>query len=60
MALKSARQKAGLTQVQAAKRLGRPQSFITKIEIGERRVDIVELAEICSARRRSMLGMGMD
>ena len=55
MALKTARQKAGLTQVQAAKRLGRPQSFITKIEIGERRVDIVELAEICRVYGRRLV-----
>ena len=55
MALKTARQKAGLTQVQAAKKLGRPQSFITKIEIGERRVDIVELADICRAYGRRLV-----
>jgi transcriptional regulator with XRE-family HTH domain len=40
--LKSARLDAGLTQVQAAARLGRPQSFISKCESGERRVDFVE------------------
>ena len=41
--LKQARERAGLTQVEAARRLGRPQSFVSKCESGERRVDIVEL-----------------
>lgn len=41
--LKMARKEAGLTQVEVAARLGRPQSFVAKCESGERRVDIVEL-----------------
>jgi transcriptional regulator with XRE-family HTH domain len=41
--LKAARLQAGMTQVQAAKALGQPQSFISKCESGERRVDFVEL-----------------
>ncbi len=32
----------GLTQVQVAERLGKPQSFVTKYELGERRLDVVE------------------
>ena len=35
----------GMTQAQLAKRLAQPQSYIAKIEIGERRMDVVELAE---------------
>jgi hypothetical protein len=35
--------------------LGRPQSFITKIEPGERGVDVIELAEICRAYGRKLL-----
>ena len=38
--LRSARAEAGLTQVQAAKRLGCRQTFISKIECGERRLDV--------------------
>jgi transcriptional regulator with XRE-family HTH domain len=41
-----AREKAGLTQIQVAKKLGRPQSFVAKYEGGERRLDVIELLEI--------------
>jgi DNA-binding transcriptional regulator YiaG len=45
--LKAGRNAAGMTQQQAAARLGRPQSFIAKYEVGERRLDVVELIEVC-------------
>lgn len=41
--LRAARLEAGLTQEQVAQHLGRPQSFVSKCESGERRVDVVEL-----------------
>lgn len=41
--LRRAREEAGLTQAEVAQRLGRPQSFMSKCETGERRVDVVEL-----------------
>ncbi|MBY0473110.1 helix-turn-helix transcriptional regulator [Patescibacteria group bacterium] len=44
--LKKARMEAGLTQVQVADKLGHHQSYISKIESGERRVDVVELNRI--------------
>ena len=42
--LRAARERAGLLQVEVARRLGKPQSYVSKCESGERRVDVVELA----------------
>lgn len=47
--LVGAREGAGLTQVALAKKLGRPQSFVSKYERGERRLDIVEFLEVTEA-----------
>jgi DNA-binding transcriptional regulator YiaG len=47
--LRKARTDAKLSQVELAKKLGRPQSFVSKYESGERRLDMVELREICQA-----------
>ena len=44
--LRQARLDANLTQVEAGKRLKKPQAYISKIERGERRVDAVELDEL--------------
>jgi transcriptional regulator with XRE-family HTH domain len=41
--LGEARRQAGLTQEEAAHRLGKPQSFLSKCESGERRLDFVEV-----------------
>lgn len=42
--LREARQAKGLTQDQVAKALGRHQSYVTKSELGERRLDPIDLA----------------
>ncbi|WHZ38533.1 helix-turn-helix transcriptional regulator [Sagittula sp. MA-2] len=41
-ALVDARQNAGLSQQQLAAKLKRPQSFVARLESGERRIDVVE------------------
>lgn len=46
-ALASTRRKAGISQVALAKSLGKRQQFISKYESGERRLDAIELSDIC-------------
>jgi len=41
--LRQAREKAGMTQGEVAEELGKPQSFVSKVENGNRRIDPVEL-----------------
>lgn len=45
--LKETRFKKDLTQVELAKKLGVPQSFVSKYESGERQLDVLELRQIC-------------
>lgn len=52
--LRQLRLDAGLTQVQVAERLGVPQSFVSKYESGERRLDVVELRYVASAVQSSL------
>ena len=47
--LKSIRIGKGLTQADIAKRLGLPQSYVSKYETGERRLDFVETMLVCDA-----------
>lgn len=49
--LREARVEAGLTQVELAKALHMPQSFVSKYESGERRLDLLELRDVCQALR---------
>ena len=53
--LRKARESKGLTQTEVAERLGQTQSFVSKVERGERRLDIVELRAFCSALGLSLL-----
>ncbi len=43
------RTKAGLTQRQLAEKLGRERSLIGRLELGERRLDLVEFVSLCRA-----------
>lgn len=47
--LREARVAAGLHQAELAAKLHRPQSFVSKYERGERRLDLLELREVCAA-----------
>ncbi len=47
--LKEARIVAGITQIQLAVKLDETQTFISKYERGERRLDIIEVRSICEA-----------
>jgi transcriptional regulator with XRE-family HTH domain len=47
--LVAARVEAGLTQRDLAARLRRPNSFVGRMEAGERRVDVIEFIEIAKA-----------
>ena len=47
--LREARRESGLTQLQLAERLHQTQSFVSKCERGERRLDIVEVRAFCAA-----------
>jgi transcriptional regulator with XRE-family HTH domain len=48
-ALAALRQRAGVTQVVLAERLGKPQSFVSSYENGQRRIDLLELLRIVEA-----------
>lgn len=46
--LREARVRSGFSQSEAARRLGKPQSYVSKSESGERRVDAVEAARFAA------------
>jgi transcriptional regulator with XRE-family HTH domain len=52
--LRQMRVDRGVTQAELARKLGVPQSVVSKYESGERRLDILELREVCKA-----LGLGL-
>ena len=52
--LKKARQEAGLEQEQVAKILRKTQSYISKIESGQRRIDVVALKEFAKIYKKDI------
>jgi transcriptional regulator with XRE-family HTH domain len=53
----AARQAVGLTQQQLADVLRKPQSYVSKYERGERRLDVIEFLEIASALKMDASGV---
>ena len=47
--LREMRMSVGLRQIDLAKKLHTPQSFVSKYESGERRLDVIELRQVCQA-----------
>lgn len=52
--LKNARIKSGLTQKDVAKIIGKPQSYISKCESGERRLDVTELNRLAKIYKKPL------
>lgn len=64
-ALIDARHASNLTQSEVAEKLSRPQSFVSKYEQGERRLDVIEFVAVCHALEvdplevlKSLMGRG--
>jgi transcriptional regulator with XRE-family HTH domain len=53
--LRQAREEAGMTQEAVAEFFGRPQSFVSKIESGGRRIDPVELCYFADLYRKPLV-----
>ena len=47
--LRQVRLDAGLTQAEVAKKIGESQSYVSKYENGEQRLDLIELEAVCKA-----------
>lgn len=52
--LKKARIEAGLGQIEVAKKLGKTQSYLSKIESGQRRFDVLQLKEFAKLYKKSL------
>lgn len=52
--LKRLRLESGMTQAQCSEALGRPQSFMSDVERGVRRLDIVQLRDLCIALKTDL------
>lgn len=55
--LRRERSLKGFTQTELAEKMNRPQSFVAKVEVGERRLDVVEFVEYADALGTSPTGL---
>jgi transcriptional regulator with XRE-family HTH domain len=55
--LRQAREEAGMIQDELSRKLGRSQGFVSKYELGDRRIDLVDMADICDALEISFLDL---
>ena len=53
--LREMRMAAGLTQIECAQALRRPQSYVSNVESGDRRMDLIQLREYCQACGMSLM-----
>ena len=58
--LRETREKAGLTQVGLAEKIGETQSYVSKVERGERRLDLVQLQAFCRAMKTTLSAFVAD
>ena len=52
--IKQARLDSGLTQKQVAEKIKRPQSYISKVEAGEQRIDVIELKQLAKLYKKDI------
>ena len=52
--LKKARKEVSLDQKQAAKKLGTTQSYISKLESGQRKIDVIQLKELAKIYKKEI------
>lgn len=55
--LREARLRTGLRQVDVALKLGKPQSYVAKVESGERRLDLIEVIDLCQVVSLDLTGL---
>ena len=52
--LKKARQESGFRQIDVAKKISRPQSYVSRVESGEYRLDILEVKRFAKLYKKSI------
>lgn len=55
--LRELRERGGMVQTTLAERLGRNQTFVSNVELGIRRLDLVELRDYCVALKVELRGL---